>query len=149
MAGRRAVSGALVAGLLGLWALPTGAEDPQQPTQQEQSGAELYRQYCGACHGIHADGKGPVAPVLREEPSDLTRIASRRGGIFPEAELLRIIDGRDPVVSHGPQDMPVWGERFAEGIPPSLGAETARRGHAILLVEYLKAIQVMEPPAGQ
>lgn len=130
--------GVLGAALLAWSALPGGAEE----TQRERSGEELYRQYCGACHGINADGKGPVAPVLSSPPADLTRIASRRDGVFPEAAVIRIIDGRDPIVSHGPQDMPVWGERFAEGIPPSVGAEVAARGHAILLVEYLKSIQV-------
>jgi mono/diheme cytochrome c family protein len=137
--------GALAAALLALGAMPGGAEEQEAGATRADIGAELYQQHCGACHGIYGDGKGPVAPVLREAPSDLTRIAARRGGIFPEAEMMRVIDGRDPIVSHGPRDMPVWGKRFAEGMAPSAGAEAARRGYAMLLVEYLKTIQVTEP----
>ncbi len=140
---------ALTAALLVLGAAPGRAEDPRPPDSRAQSGAALYQQYCGACHGIQADGMGPMGPVLREPPPDLTRIAVRRGGTFPEAELVRIIDGRDPIVSHGSRDMPVWGRRFDEGMPPSAQAEATRRGQTILLVNYLRTIQVNEPDAGQ
>lgn len=144
-------SGAAVAvltALLAFGASSSGAEDTQAPESREQSGAALYLQYCGACHGADAGGKGPMAPVLREPPPDLTRIALRRDGVFPEAEIARIIDGRDPIVSHGTSDMPVWGRRFTEGMPPSAAAEAERRGQAILLVSYLRSIQVTDAPAG-
>ena len=98
---------------------------------------------------MQADGRGPVAPVLREPPPDLTRIAARRGGVFPEAQLARIIDGRDPIVSHGSREMPVWGRRFSAGMPPSAQAEAVRRGQTILLVNYLRTMQVTEPEASE
>lgn len=139
-------SAALTAALLGLGAAPGRAEDPPPPSR-DQSGAQLYRQYCGACHGPQADGQGPMAPALRQPPPDLTRIAERRGGVFPEAQLARIIDGRDPIVAHGSREMPVWGRRFSEGMPPSAQAEAVRRGQTILLVNYLRTIQANEPAA--
>ena len=134
--------------LLAFGASSTRAEDTRAAESREQSGAALYQQYCGACHGADADGKGPMAPVLREPPPDLTRIASRRDGVFPEAEIARIINGSDPIVSHGTSEMPVWGKRFTEGMPPSAAAEAERRGQAILLVSYLRSIQVTDSPAG-
>jgi mono/diheme cytochrome c family protein len=145
---RSAVAVAILTALVASGAYPSRAEDTQAPASREQSGAALYQQYCGACHGADAGGTGPMAPALREPPPDLTRIASRRGGVFPEAEIERIIDGRDPIVSHGTRDMPVWGRRFTEGMPPSAAAEAERRGQAILLVRYLRSIQVTEAPAG-
>ena len=40
---------------------------------------------------------------------DLTRIAARHGGKFPDNWVYRVIDGRESLLSHGPRDMPVWG----------------------------------------
>jgi mono/diheme cytochrome c family protein len=129
-----------------LWAcgtLPTTAEERgEEPPIR--TGEDLYRQYCSSCHGIHADGKGPLAPLFVEPPPDLTRIAARRDGVFPTAEIARIVDGRDPMVAHGPRDMPVWGRRFGEDLPPAPGLEALRRGTVLQIVEYLKTVQVTD-----
>lgn len=122
---------------LGLVAGTAAAEDDPYA----KAGENLYHQHCGACHGITAQGDGPVAPLLDPRPPDLTRIAARRDGTFPESAILRIIDGRDPVVAHGTREMPVWGQRFAEGPPPGPGARSLARGQVMLLVHYLKSIQ--------
>jgi hypothetical protein len=50
--------------------------------------------------------------VLRIPPPDLTRIAQRRGGNFPDAEIAAQIDGRTVVPAHGSRDMPIWGQRW-------------------------------------
>lgn len=34
-------------------------------------GEALYHQYCGACHGISADGKGAISSMLTPKPADL------------------------------------------------------------------------------
>ena len=44
-------------------------------------------------------------------PADLTQFALRNGGVFPADRLREIIDGRH-VTSHGPREMPVWGDVF-------------------------------------
>jgi hypothetical protein len=83
----------------------------------------------------------PVATALRTAPADLTHIANRRGGEFPDGEIARYIDGRFDVSAHGAREMPVWGERFAELLPgPGIGEEAAR-GKIAVLLEYLKSIQ--------
>jgi len=57
------------------------------------------------------------AAALTTPPADLTRIAARRGGSFPDGEVARFVDGRFDLPAHGTREMPVWGERFGAGIP--------------------------------
>jgi mono/diheme cytochrome c family protein len=105
------------------------------------SGAELYRSYCASCHGVEAQGDGPVASSLRVEVPDLTRIAHRHGGRFPADQVRRIIDGRTTLPPHGTRTMPVWGQAFrAAGAE---GSQTAAQPDRLieLLVEYLRSIQ--------
>ncbi len=104
-------------------------------------GATQYAAYCASCHGIDARGDGPVAGALRTPPADLTRIAARRGGVFPSSEIARFIDGRFGVAAHGPREMPVWGQRFSEEIPEAGVGDEVARGRVVTLVEYLKSIQ--------
>jgi mono/diheme cytochrome c family protein len=109
-----------------------------------EAGGALYQQYCSACHGINADGQGLLAPVLDPKPGDLTRIAARHDGVFPDAEISRFIDGRDPVVGHGSREMPVWGRRFGEGLYPGPVKEYKIQGDITMLIVYLKSLQVPE-----
>ncbi len=104
-------------------------------------GAEAFPRYCASCHGVHAEGDGPAAVALVKRPADLTRIAARRGGNFPDGEIARFIDGRFALPAHGSREMPIWGERFADAIPDSGVAEEISRGRIAVLVEYLKSIQ--------
>lgn len=94
--------GIRLAALIVLW-LPAaaGAEPPD-------SGQALYTRYCASCHGPGGAGDGPLRPVLRPPPADLTRIAEHAGGWFPDAVVQATIDGR--FVAHGTRDMPVWGD---------------------------------------
>ena len=104
-------------------------------------GREEFARHCAACHGMDARGGGPVAGALRTAPADLTRIAARRGGAFPADEIAEWIDGRFASAAHGTREMPVWGARFAEGLPPEPLAQDLVRGRIVTLVEYLRSIQ--------
>jgi hypothetical protein len=95
-----------------------------------------------ACHGVLADGTGPVARYMAPTPVDLRRIAARNGGVFPSAQLEAWIDGRDPIASHGTRDMPVWGRVFREEGALDQLTETRVRGRIVLLVQYLESIQL-------
>ena len=53
------------------------------PSDWLPSGEVMYRQFCAACHGAHAQGNGPAAPTLKRQPPDLTTLAKRHGGKFP------------------------------------------------------------------
>jgi mono/diheme cytochrome c family protein len=105
------------------------------------SGRSAYLQYCASCHGRDGQGDGPVAPSLRTAPTDLTRVAERRGGRFSQAEIAAYIDGRTPVPAHGPREMPVWGQKLGERLGNDDTAEELVRGRLLVLVEYLQSIQ--------
>jgi mono/diheme cytochrome c family protein len=121
------------------------AEQPVDHTLAEL-GAPYYQGYCASCHGAAGRGDGPTAGALRVRPADLTQIAARRGGRFPDGEIAQFIDGRFALAAHGSREMPIWGEVFTREIPESDVAESIARGKVLVLVEYLKSIQ---SPAAQ
>ena len=106
---------------------------------QPYSGSADYQVYCVSCHGAEGRGDGMIAKSLKKLPADLTRIAQRNGGVFPNDKVARAIDGHQPTSTHGPSDMPAWGEVLAKS-STSPGAEnTAARIGA--LVKYLQTLQ--------
>jgi mono/diheme cytochrome c family protein len=107
-----------------------------------RSGEAAFQQSCAPCHGATGAGDGPVAEALRTKPADLRRIAARRGGVFPEVEIRRVVDGRDPIVAHGPRDMPIWGREFALDPTVGLATEGQARGQIELVIRYLETIQI-------
>jgi mono/diheme cytochrome c family protein len=106
------------------------------------SGIELYHRFCESCHGRSGEGNGPVSRGFATAVPDLTRIALRHGGKFPDNWVYRVIDGREAMVSHGPRDMPVWGSELwrEQGADVTAGAKT--RDAIARLVEYLRGLQV-------
>jgi mono/diheme cytochrome c family protein len=100
-----------------------------------------FRRPCTGCHGEGGRGDGPVAASLRAPPADLTRIAERRAGSFPVAEVTEIVDGRRAVPAHGPREMPVWGVVFSSLIHEASSEDEVARGRLLTLVEYLRSIQ--------
>ena len=44
------------------------------PRTSPTSGQEMYRAYCADCHGEKGKGDGPVVPVLKVVPPDLTTL---------------------------------------------------------------------------
>ncbi len=72
------------------------------------SGREIFHAYCATCHGADAKGGGPAVAALKTKPADLTQLAQRNNGKFPNAavtEMLRNVD--QP--AHGSTEMPIWG----------------------------------------
>jgi mono/diheme cytochrome c family protein len=101
-------------------------------------GRALYLQYCASCHGLTAEGDGPVAHALTTPPANLRRLSERLGSPLPEDQVARYIDGRVEVKAHGPRDMPVWGTRFYY----ELGGDERRAQKRIAeLVGYLQSVQ--------
>jgi mono/diheme cytochrome c family protein len=75
-----------------------------------KQGRAIYQERCASCHGLNADGHGPVAPALSTPPTNLRPLSERYGNPLPADQIARFIDGRADVKAHGPRDMPVWGE---------------------------------------
>jgi hypothetical protein len=105
------------------------------------SGAELYQRFCASCLGESGQGNGPVANMMATPVPDLTRIADRNNGQFPEDQLREVIDGRMLVLSHGPRQMPVWGFEFWWEAGADRPAESEARATINRLIEFLRSIQ--------
>jgi hypothetical protein len=115
---------------------------PDTRSAAELSGVEMYERLCASCHGEDGHGGGPVAPLIKIEVPDLTRIAYREGGEFPADDVRRTVDGRWDRRAHGARDMPVWGWEFYGSVDPDDAAERARVDSMITrLVDYLRTIQ--------
>ncbi|QIZ82493.1 cytochrome c [Thalassovita gelatinovora] len=108
-----------------------------------ESGRDLYMRHCATCHGLEADGAGPMAPVLLIQPKALASLSAENGGDFPLIRMIQRVDGRDPLVSHG-SSMPVYGE-FFEGDDTALktpaGQPVMTSRPIADLVAYLLTIQ--------
>jgi len=100
-------------------------------------GRSLYLEFCAVCHGKDGKGNGPAAPALKELTSDLTQIARQHHGHFPDQKVLSIIEGEQPVVAHGAQEMPAWGKIFTDMSSNPITVQ--ERLHA--LVDYIQSIQ--------
>lgn len=101
-----------IALLVGAVGAPAAEDDAE--AKMRELGKNLFDTRCVSCHGRAGTGKGPVAAALKSPPKDLTKIAERNGGKFPERMVEEVIDGRRRMMAHGDRDMPVWGERFFE-----------------------------------
>jgi mono/diheme cytochrome c family protein len=101
------------------------------------SGAELYTQYCVVCHGGDLKGTGPVPEPYRAPP-DLTTLARRHGGKFPDAYVSDVLRNGVIIPAHGPAEMPIWGtdSRMTDR---SDGTQVAAR--IANLTNYIKSLQ--------
>jgi mono/diheme cytochrome c family protein len=82
------------------------------PSTYMPTGEQIYKQYCAACHGGDARGKGPLAALLKTPPSDLTTLAKRHAGKFPYEYVANVIEFGSGMSAHGSSDMPTWGPIF-------------------------------------
>lgn len=112
-----------------LRALVEGRGDaPTERKALERYGARLFAEHCVFCHGVDAAGEAlGRAPLMASE--DLTRIALRRGGVYPDTEIFALIARRDPLGKHRSPEMPRWGEFWRDD------------SKIDALVAYLRSIQ--------
>ena len=82
------------------------------PYSKPGSGPQMYNDYCAACHGPGGKGDGPAAAFLKEPPADLTTMAKRNGGKFPEEHFTAVLSFGTEKHAHGTSEMPVWGPLF-------------------------------------
>lgn len=106
---------------------------------QPDEGAALFAKNCSTCHGPRAKGgkqlaRGKVAP-------DLTRIAFRNGGTFPEAQVLSQIDGYGR--GKAGEVMPEFGSLLeGETVPVDIdGTLTPTPRPLAALLAYLESVQ--------
>ncbi len=108
------------------------------------NGAALFAENCAACHGAEARGyDGPSVDWPTRAPPDLTLLAERNGGTFPDIRTLATIYGS---VGHTNPDrtMPEFG---AGDLGPMViveldeGIGTPVPADLIALSEFLQSVQ--------
>ena len=120
--------------------LPAQAQEKKIPATV--AGGATFQSYCAVCHGADAKGESRLTDKLRVRPPDLTLLAERNGGSYPDDKVFMIIDGRKPVKGHGRADMPIWGDAFDNSSYDGDSEERTKEKIAAV-VEYLKAIQAL------
>lgn len=103
------------------------------------AGQDTFSQFCAPCHGMDAQGHGPVAAVLTAVPADLTQVKRRNGGTFPldRLEAMLRMAQRIETAAHGSGQMPIWGQVFQQiDTTPTLA-----RARVANLLAYLESIQ--------
>jgi mono/diheme cytochrome c family protein len=103
------------------------------------TGKEMYNAYCASCHGVDGRADGPAAPALKVPPTNLTMLAVKNAGAFPEAHVAAVIQGTAMTTAHGSKDMPVWGPIFLTMGSHSVAQVQLRVRN---LTSYLESIQV-------
>jgi mono/diheme cytochrome c family protein len=131
------LSSCLVAGAVRT-ARSAAAQESELPATYVPPGKLLYKDYCAACHGSNGKGHGPVARSLRKPPSDLTTLAERHGGKFPEEYVSNVLRFGLGFSAHGSSEMPVWGPIFEYQEHYN---EAAVRQRIRNLCEYLESLQ--------
>ncbi|QFT92379.1 Cytochrome c [Roseovarius sp. THAF9] len=118
-----------------------------EPEVSREDGQAIFARNCAVCHGGDGTGTGPMAARLATRPADLTKIASRRGGVWPMLEVMSIIDGYTKRTEPR-EDMPVISE-LTEGpkvdFDSGNGLVRPTPARLIAVAEYLERIQSPPP----
>lgn len=105
------------------------------PTDAKQ----MYSSYCAPCHGTDGKGSGPVARDLKTIPTDLTTLALKHDGRFPDVHVVSVLRFGVNVSAHGSAAMPVWGRLLGNMDPVNSMATDLRIAN---LTHYLESMQV-------
>ena len=130
----------LVKYLESIQSLPSSNEVRRKTVSAEKAptGAQLYRQLCAVCHGNDLKGNGPAPYPFKDVPPDLTTLAQRHGGTFPDAYVSDVLRNGVPMPDHGPAEMPTWGTDLRTGTGLDATQVALRIAN---LSEYLKSLQ--------
>jgi len=114
------------------------------PEERLPSGAQLYGDYCAACHGADARGSGPVASGVGVPVPDLTTLSARNGGVFPLVRVMSKVDGYARGESPGRAVMPELGH-LLDGplvrVDTGDGRMTPTPAKLIAIAEYIEGVQ--------
>lgn len=124
--------------LLALTVSPSlGQQKPEQQLQPNSAtvatGAELFSKHCALCHGNDLKGNGPFPKPYRVPP-DLTTLAKRHGGKFPDEYVSKVLRNGVTLPAHAPAEMPLWSAT-------STLTNTQKEGWIHSLTEFIRSRQ--------
>lgn len=110
--------------------------------EEPVDGRMAFIEDCAGCHGMDAMGSGSFGRQLIKEPPDLTKIASRNGGVFDRDAVMSTIDGLNRG-AHTSGAMPEFG---AGDLGPTVVVEDGGQAvpvpiRLLALTDYLESIQ--------
>lgn len=77
------------------------------------NGAEIYGNYCAACHGIDGRGHGPASTAMMPAVPNLTRLQRQNKEVLPAEYVKKVVAGDIAgVTAQGKREMPVFGPAF-------------------------------------
>jgi mono/diheme cytochrome c family protein len=91
---------------------PVGASGADTPVDKAtlERGQAHYLLFCANCHGVEADGNGPLVGLLKVTPSNL-KVLRQPGGPGVTERVLIAVDGGHQVAS-GEHKMPVFSDNL-------------------------------------
>lgn len=101
--------------LLALSASLTGNSAVIADSAQDKAierGNAHYLLFCANCHGINADGNGPLVKLLKVTPNNLTLFRQTNGGQTVMERVLLAVDGRHKVGESAERKMPVFSDNL-------------------------------------
>ncbi|WP_457668217.1 c-type cytochrome [Thiolapillus sp.] len=77
------------------------------PDQDESinKGREHFKIFCSNCHGVNADGRGPLVETLKITPADLTAL-KQTGDACVAERVLKAVAGKHDVAAGQKKNMP-------------------------------------------
>lgn len=107
----------------------------------DETGAQLFGDYCAACHGASGKGDGDMADVITIPSPNLTLLSKNNDGIFPMLRVIHTIDGRTGVRAHA-SVMPLFGKTLSVDTSDlGYAGILTTRGQILSLAMYLESIQ--------
>ena len=113
------------------------------PATADETGEREYLSACASCHGVDANGTGPMGDFLTIVVPPLNNLSEANGGEFPMQQVIEAIDGRADIRGHG-SGMPVWGAVFRDPLAANVTGQSQEfliRGRILSLAYYLESIQ--------
>ena len=107
-------------------------------------GPDLFLRHCAKCHG--EDARGGEDNAIPPAP-DMTKIAERRGSVWPMLEIMSIIDGYTKATEPR-TEMPIIPELTAGSqieFDTGNGKPVAVPANLVAVVRYLESIQSPKP----
>lgn len=126
---------------LAWFAVLAAAAGAQAEESKLEQGGQMYRRFCGACHGLTGQGDGIVSGLMQPPPTNLTLLAKRNGGVFPFMQTMNQTNGTTAVRAHGDPNMPVWGEILKEPLRSDGETRANVQGRTMLIVKYIESLQ--------